>query len=311
MGLSCATRLLKNARFLQAEVGFIPRPEPLDGYQSVVPPGLLSKLDRVSLEEVGIEKLAKLLAKKRPATPGTRLSAPLFSGTLRFVQFTLISGGTAFSVADADLSVALQYATVTAAPISAYASQYGPNRLAVANATIPLRVSVASGKYNDSILSGWVDQLAKAQGLGPDSCLVFLNPQGVVNSDADPTQGVLGYHNVSAAGVPYAFVNVMGQGLTLSDQQDAYALALSHEIAEMTVDPRADGSNPEVCDECAGNCNVDYRNYFGANGAWLGGSPTGGYAFFIDGIATPASVAKCPAPQSACSYPPPGKASKS
>jgi hypothetical protein len=109
---------------------------------------------------------------------------------------------------------------------------------------------VTNGKYNDSILSGWVDQLAKANGLGADSCPMFLNPQGVVNTDADPAQGVGGYHNISSSGVPYAFVNVMGHGLTVDDRQDVYAVALSHEIAEMTVDPKANGSNPEVSDPC-------------------------------------------------------------
>jgi hypothetical protein len=310
MGHLCATRLLKNAKFLQdPEVGFMPSPEPMDGFHSVVPASLLSRLERVSLESVEIEGLAKVLSKRRPPTPRAQIFAPLFSGSLRFVRFTLSSGGTDFSVADADLAVSMQYAGLAVVPISEYASQYGPNKLVVAPSTVPLRVTVTSGKYNDSILSGWVDQLAKAEGLGADSCLVFLNPQKVINSDADPAQGVLGYHSVSPVGVPYAFVNVMGQALTVEDDAGVYAEALSHEIAEMTVDPKADGMNPEVCDECAGNCNVDYRNYFDSRGNWLGGSPVAGYIFFVDGIATPASVAECPAPRSSCSYPPPGKRS--
>jgi LAGLIDADG-like domain len=53
------------------------------------------------------------------------------------------------------------------------------------------------------------------------------------------------------------------------------------------------------------NCSVDFRNYFDPKGNWLGGSATPGYSFFIDGIATPAKVTKCPAPQGSCSYPPP------
>ncbi len=204
-----------------------------------------------------------------------------------------------------DVNSAIKYAVAAAVPISEYCSQYGPNSLAVAAGAIPFSAPVTNAKYNDSTLSAWVDQLAKANGLKSDSCLVFLNPQGVVNTDADATKGALGYHSVSSAGVPYAFVNVTGTGLTVQDRQDYYALALSHEIAEMTVDPMANGSNPEVSDECAGNCGVDYRNYFDSNGNWLGGAPTPDYSFFTDGIATPATVAQCPAPVSSCTYPPP------
>ena len=309
MSRTCHSRLLKNARFLQSpDVSFFPRAEPPDGFPSLVPAGVLRRLERISPAELGAGLLSSALARRRPPTPRAKAAAPLFSGTLRFVQATFISSAKEFSVPAQDLAVALQYAGVAARPISEYCSQYGPNSLAVASATTPFRATVSNAKYNDSALSGWVDQIAKSDGLGPDSCLVFLNPQGVVNADADATQGVLGYHSLSSSGVPYAFVNVMGRGLILADGQDFYALALSHEIAEMAVDPQANGSNPEVCDECAGNCNVDFRNYFAQDGSWLGGSASPGYSFFTDGVATPASVAQCPAPVSACTYPPPKQA---
>ncbi len=306
MDLLCATRLVKNARFLQsAEVGFMPKVEPLDGFQSILPALLLRRLERMSPDEITIDRLSKLISERRPPLARTTIATPLFSGTVRFVQTTFSSGGNEFAVPDADLKVAMRYAELAATPISEYASQYGPNSLAIAIGAVSFRASITNGKYNDSILSGWTDQLAKAQGLSADSCLAFLNPGGVVNTDADATQGVLGYHSISSSGVPYVFVNVMGEGLTIEDQQDVYALALSHEIAEMVGDPEANGGNPEICDECAGNCSVDYRNYFDSNGNWVGGSATPGYHFFIDGIATPASVAQCPAPRSSCSYPPP------
>jgi hypothetical protein len=302
----CATRLLKNARFLQSPaVGFLPVAEPLDGFQSLVPGRVLMNLHLLSPEEIQIERLAKAVSRSRPPKGGPMPVSPLFSGTVRFVQTTFSSGGSSFAVPDADLKVAMQYAALGVAPISQYCSQYGSNKLALSPATIPFNAAVTGRKYNDSILSRWVDGLAKAQGLGADSCLAFLNPKGLVNTDADATQGVGGYHALSSSGVPYIFVNVLGEGLTLADHQDVYALALSHEIAEMTVDPLANGSNPEVSDECAGNCGVDYRNYFDTDGSWLGGASTPGYAFFIDGIATPAMVAQCPAPQSSCCYPPP------
>ena len=302
----CATRLLKNARFLQSpEVSYFPAAEPLEGFQSLIPAQVLMRLERVPLEEIKIEQLARALSRARPPKAGPKLSGPLFSGTLRFVATTFESEGASFAVPGADLKVATDYTNLAAPLVSAYCSQYGPNRLAVAGSSIPFKASVNGGKYNDSMLSGWVDQIASANGLGSDSCLVFLSPQGVVNTDADATQGVLGYHSISSSGVTYSFVNVMGKGLTVRDEQGLYALALSHEIAEMTVDPKADGSNPECCDPCAGNCNVNYANYFDSGGNWLGGVATRAYQLFIDGIATPSTVALCPAPASSCSYPPP------
>jgi hypothetical protein len=302
----CVTRMLKNASFLRSPaIGFLPRLEPREGFQSLIPPRILRNLDKIPPEKVGIERLAKALAKNRPPRAGAKVVEPLFSGTLRFVRTTFSSDRTDYSVPDSDTKIALQYAGITAVPISEYASQYGANALAVATKLIPFKASLTGGRYNDSMLSQWVDELAKAQGFGADSCLAFLNPSGVVNTDADITQGIGGYHNISSSGVPYIFVNVQGQGLTLADHQDVYASALSHEMAEMTVDPRADGRNPEVCDPCAGNCGTDHRDYFDSNGTWLGGSAVPGYYFFIDGIATPATVVQCPAPAASCSYPPP------
>lgn len=247
----CATRMIKNARFLQSpKVGFLPRLEPLDGFQSLVPAGLLRRLHSTALEDIGIERLARAISKNKPPRPAATAITPLFSGTLKFVQTTFSSDGTSYSVPDSDVKVAVQYAGIVAGPISEYVSQYGPNMLSVDGKTIPFRVSVTGGKYNDGMLSQWVNGLARTQRLGSDSCLAFLNPRGMVNTDADIAQGVGGYHSISSAGVPYIFVNVLGVGLTLADEADVYALALSHEIGETIVDPRADGSNPEVCDEC-------------------------------------------------------------
>ena len=128
-----------------------------------------------------------------------------------------------------------------------------------------------------------------------------------MNTDADPTQGVGGYHGL--ASVPYCFVNAMGSGFTISDPQNLYALALSHEIAEMVVDPRANLANPEVCDPCGPNCQTAWIDYFDAQGAYLGTSqrspPSFAYGFFINGIVRPDEATACPAPGAACNYPPP------
>jgi len=306
VALTCSTRSLKNAKFLQGpELGFFPATEPIEGFASLVPMRVLHRLGQIALAELVPDELARAVSKTRPPLGGKTAVAPLFSGTLRFVQASFSSSGMDYNVPAVDLGTAMGYAKLSAPPISSYASQYGPNSLGVAIDTIPLQTSVVGGKYNDQSLAGWVDQLAKGRGLGPDSCLVLLNPQGVVNTDADVTQGVLGYHNISPGGIPYAFVNVMGQGLTIKDEQNSYALALSHEIVEMVVDPNASGSNPEVSDGCSGNCNVEFRNYFDPDGVWLGGSPSSNYHFFTAGCVKPASADQCPAPVSACSYPPP------
>ncbi len=41
-------------------------------------------------------------------------------------------------------------------------------------------------------------------------------------------------------------------------------------MAEMTVDPRADNSNPEVCDPCGPNCQSTVVDFFRIDGSYLG-----------------------------------------
>ena len=304
--VTCSTRSLKNAMFLQGEdVGFFPKDEPLEGFASLLEAEVLATLGHPTLPPSAPRRLAEVLAVKRPPAVRTSAAVPLFSGTLWFVQLLFLVGNRELQVSQLDVSTAMRYAGHCVGPLSAYASQYGANSLVVASSTIPFQASLAEGKYNDQMLAGWVDELAKTYDLGPDSCVIVLNPLGVVNTDADAGQGVLGYHLRSPSGVPYAFVNVLGSGLTVSDQQDYFALALSHEIVEMTVDPRADGSNPETSDQCSGNCGVEIRNYFTLAGEWTGSSPSPGYGFFTCGVVKPSEVSRCPASPSACSYPPP------
>jgi len=175
--------------------------------------------------------------------------AGLFSGSVYFVTVTFTTGEGSIMVADTDLATAMNYLEKAAGPISAYCSQYGPNSVNVDPTPIAFSADLAGGNsYNDATLQGWVNQIMTDHKLNANDALVFLSPQGVVNTDADITQGVLGYHGM--AQMAYSFVNVLGNPLTLDDAGDYYATALSHEIAEMTVDPAADNSNPEVCDPC-------------------------------------------------------------
>jgi hypothetical protein len=43
--------------------------------------------------------------------------------------------------------------------------------------------------------------------------VAILNPISVTNTDGDPNKGIGGYHGL--ASVPYLFVNVFGQNLTV------------------------------------------------------------------------------------------------
>lgn len=304
----CATRAIKNARHVQATAPHIlPRAEPPEGFASRIPRELLARLHTplVVRDLERVPGLSAVLAKAPVPRPRATAAAPLFNGTLVFAAVTFRTGSGSVAVPSADLATAMAFARLAVGPISAYAAQYGPNRVAVGANAVPFAANSPSGRYNDQILQGWVNSIVTANQLPSSTCVVILNPRGVVNTDADPSQGVGGYHGL--ANVPYAFVNVMGTGLTVKDEANMYALALSHEIAEMVVDPRADLSNPEVCDGCAGNCGVTYYESFDGNGRYLSGGPTPalGYAFFINSVVRPNAATQCPAPSPACAYPPP------
>jgi len=125
----------------------------------------------------------------------------------------------------------------------------------------------------------------------------ILNPQGLINTDGDPSQGIGGYHG--NANVPYCFVNLFGTNLTIDDANNDYAMALSHEIAEMTVDPLANLVNPEVCDPCGPNCQTVFIDYFdtGGNTSDLAGvSARICLQLLVNGIVKPAAATQCPAP---------------
>ncbi len=306
----CATRAIKNARHLQATAPRImPKPEPPGGFGSRVPRELLARL-HTAVPPKDLERvpgLAAALARSPVPRPRAAAAKPLFKGTLVFVAVNFRTNQGFVTVPPADLSVAMDFTRLAIVPISAYASQYGPNGLKVADQAVPFAANVPQGTYNDQVLQGWVNAIATANKVPADSCVVILNPQGVVNTDADPSQGIGGYHGL--ANVPYSFVNVMGTGLTVKDEANVYALALSHEVEEMTVDPRADLGNPEVADPCSGNCGVMWLDYFDTAGRYIQSlqtvPPPFDYAFFINAVVRPASATACPAPGPACAYAPP------
>ncbi len=250
-------------------------------------------------------------AGRAPAAPTGVAQAPLFQGTLYLADIAFESGGTVTRVDPADLRTVQQYLGRVAGPIARYASQYGTCRIAVGNQLPSFTAPITGAEYSDAQLQAWVDSLVRTNGLGASSAVLLINPVGVVNQDAKESGGVgvLGYHGL--ASVPYCFVNALGSGYTSDDRGDLFGEAVSHEVAEMAVDPRADDSNPEVCDGCGTNCQGSgaYRSYFDAAGTYVGSSPTFPpsfpYAFFLSAIAKPSAATECPAPAAACAYAPP------
>jgi hypothetical protein len=209
------------------------------------------------------------------------------------------------SISDSDVATMLAYCNLAAPKISAYASQYGPNSVSVSQNIIEFSVNVPTGSYNDQTLQGWVNTIASQNSLPNSDCIIVFNPIGVTNTDG--TGGILGYHDL--ANLPYCFVNVFGNSLNVQDQADAYALQLSHEIGEMTVDPTVNGNNPEVCDPCGPNCAPTWRDFFVNNAYSQTGTtfpPGFAFTYFINAIVQPNSATSCPAPSTACNYAPPG-----
>lgn len=307
----CATRSIKNARHLQGIAPHIlPPEEPDGGFGSRVPNELLRRLHTPlpSQDLARVPGLADALRRSPIPRRTNTVAEPLFHGTLAFVRVTFLTSRGSVAVGPEDLATAMAYAKLACVPISSYASQYGPNAVSVGAGRLPFRVSVPTGRYNDQTLQGWVKGIVSQNQLPANTCVVILNPPGVINADADPGQGVGGYHGY--AGVPYAFVNVMGSGLTVKDEASIYALALSHEIAEMVVDPRADLGNPEIADPCGPNCQTVWLDYFDDAGRYIQTSqafpPPFPYGFFINAIVQPRAATQCPAPEAACNYAPPG-----
>ena len=244
--------------------------------------------------------------------PAERVTEPLFSGTVYLANVEFASTGNRWSLSPADLSVVQEYLRQAAPLISRYASQYGANRVLVGSPLPRFVAPVTNGSYSDRDLQGWVSSMATANRLPAASAILVMNPPGVENRDAKETGGVgvLGYHGLST--IPYCFVNAIGSGFSLADHSDLFAEAVSHEVAEMTVDPRADDGNPEVCDGCGTNCRGTsaYRTFFDASGHYLGGDasfpPPFPYAFFLSAIARPSAASQCPVEGADCVYTPPG-----
>jgi hypothetical protein len=265
--LRCITRAVKNARHLQRVVPHLmPTEEPAEGFGSILPLEVLGSLHRPDADP----KLAGPFAGQAFPALLAASASPLFSGTLFFVRvlFTVQNQNNAvISVAAADMNTALQFASHAVVPIVEYASQYGPNSVSVSTKIISFPVTLPGSTYNDAQLQSFVNTIATQQNLPANACVVVLNPLGMVNTTAPLSGGVGGYH--SKSNITYIFVNVAGQNLSISDPPFNYAGSVSHEVAEMVVDPQADVSNPEVCDPCGPNCVSTFLDYFDVSGTYI------------------------------------------
>lgn len=310
----CVTRLRKNIRFLQQmHPPMLPAEEPPGGFSSVIP------ADVLATGHLGATPVGASTGPAHPAAValadafgqvGRDAPEELFRGTVYFVQliYTDTSTGRTFSIPMADIQTAISYSTWAAKPISNYASQYGYNSLAISASAIPCAVTMESTTYSDNDLRGWVNTIAKI--LPADACVAILNPPGLTNSSIGTNSSA--YHDM--ADVPYLTENVFGSNWTVADQQDEYAAVLSHELAEMVVDPQTDFKNPEVCDSCGLQKCVGkaWFHVFDAEGSYIrsaqGRPPNFPYGFYIASIAAPPFAPQCIGiPVSACNYGPPFK----
>jgi len=321
--LICATRALKNARHIQSVAPQVfPAVEPSEGFASVVPFDVLNRFHQMSDQELSahphlLDAAKKLRQKSQPvsAPAGIGPISPLFKGTVHIAKVTFNDGANQRAFSDTDMSTTVQYLRTAAPAILEYCKQYGDCRLAIAPNFLRLTVDVHNGKYNDDNLRTFVKRLVSQNNLSHSgTCIVVFNPPGVVNTDGDASKGVGGYHD-AVDGIPYCFCNTGGTGFTVQDRPNRYVETLSHEVAEMLVDPLISFLSPEVCDPCAGNCHFRWLSFFTTDPA---GAPH--YLssarnfpalpfnpdFFVAAVAKPGNVNQCPPGESGCNYAPPG-----
>jgi hypothetical protein len=304
----CFTRALKNAQYLQMIAPHIFVMDPSAGaFGTGIPLEILTVLHRLPHHSPVLNRhkaVAEFLRENRLPVPGTTARDALFSGTIYFVQVTFQTSGGNHVIPTADMNMIVQYAQHAVVSASEYAAQYGTNSVSVSPNFLTYTANVPSASYTDADLQGWVNDIVTKNSLPSNACIFVISPQGLT---APQVGGNAGYHG--KANVPYIVAGVFAQNLTLPDVADVYAMVISHEMAEMIVDPNVDGANPEVCDPCDINCNNLTRVYFDASDNYLGtnqASPPGGFNFsyYTCAVVKPAGAANCPAPAADCNYAP-------
>lgn len=309
----CMTRGIKNAKYLRSIAPQIFAKLGRKGFTSLIPARDLLKLHTTTnLAITNDPDLAKLLEENKPPSPKATIHWPLFNGTLFFVNLFLGTPSGTISMNHSDIQTAINYAKKAVISISHYASQYGSNTtnpnifktIRVSDRIINFAITIDGNKFSGEDLEDWVSSIGEVEDLpGTSSCIVFLiddSGSRPFNSDGDRKEHIVGYHSITnnffGDNYPYIFVNVNGKDLTVDDKNDQYADTLSHEIAEMIVDPIAGTGNPEVCDGCAGNCDNGWNDFFDQNHEFIDASvvtPSFKYSYFIASIIKPNFINTC------------------
>ena len=319
---ACGTRAIKILRHLQRSAPpNIPRSS-LRAVASLAPEVLSTLHDAPNLDELTKNPELSRWLRANPI-PRARLLVTngLFRGTLVFVRMTYRRPNKPdFAMVAADVQTAVTYTTLAVTPIVRYASQYGIASLNVSPNVVPFLGSLSGDTFDDDVVRRFVDQIFAINNLPRETCVVILHDDSLPAAprNTDGTGNILGYHSMTDQFHFYCFCRAFGQNLTIADTNNRYAGALSHEIAEMAVDPVADLSNPEVCDACFGNCKNQQFDLFDANGRFIGGTTNpasaSGFSFFIDALIQPEFIdpdsdKSCAFPtadkQAVCIYPPP------
>lgn len=309
----CYTRAIKNARYLQSVAPELFRKEEsAEGFGTGVPLEILRVLHRTRHDSPLLNRhpqVAEFVKTHRIPLPGRTARAALFQGTVHFAQVTFTVGGSNLVVPTADMNMIVQYAQRAAVPIVEYAKQYGSNSLSISPTLLTTTISVPGGKFSDTDLDNWVNGIASTNSLGQNDCVFVVFPPGLTATGSNTSfiGDNAGFH--FKANIPYVAAGVFHGGLTLQDTADVYAMVVSHEMAEMVIDPNGDHSNPEVCDPCDVNCGNLTRFYFDASDTFLGVnklSPPGGfpYNYYICSIVKPSGASDCPASSANCQYAP-------
>jgi hypothetical protein len=323
-GSLCGTRATKNAKHVYRIAPHLISRESGKGITSIIPAETLATLHKIAKpqEVIRNKELAELLDKNRPALASIDISGPLFKGTLHFVKLTFNTPNGSFTVSDADVQTIIDYSEHAVVPISKYASQYGSNSVEVSRDVLGYTEQMDRNEFTNTDMSEWVSDIAKENNFPTDGsvCVVILT-DGRDRSprNTDHVEGMLGYHDATEQdNIPYCYCRVLSPGVTLDDKEGSYAHIVSHEIAEMVVDPFLHEKNPEVCDACAGNCNNDWFCFFDNNNNYLGAEKDrsfGGYTFYINSICLPefynpdddhgCAKSRPDNDERACAYPPP------
>lgn len=223
-----------------------------------------------------------------------RLVVPAFSTRKGVYQ---VDGG--------DLAVLQQYLRLALPPLHRYVGgAAGPAPQLEAAVERPSS-RLGTNRFSDASLREWSGSLAPR--VPTSTALVVVAPPGVVHSDCDPSEGATGYH--AAAAHPYVYLPLSGTPLSLADGEGRFALALSHALAELLGDPRAEFTAPELCDGGLSPPGQITANFFSPSGSYLGSGPAAQppreVGFLLQGVPRPPLHPGRRGAGPALGYPPP------